>query len=105
MTDQLLAVQVKIGFTRPEQFIAPKNRSHRAIPEGGVMYDLDARLPAHLAAAMVGVSRQLINYWRKSGRLKPVDHNGRQPLYRLGDLFDVERETRHSPQSHRCPAR
>lgn len=66
------------------------------------MYDLDAKLPAHLAAAMVGVSRQLINYWRTSGKLKPIDREGRQPLYRLGDLFEVEQETRRSPQSHRC---
>lgn len=65
------------------------------------MYDLDAQLPAHLAAAMVGVSRQLINYWRSSGHLTPVDADGRSPLYRLGDLLAVERDMRRSPQSHR----
>lgn len=65
------------------------------------MYDLDAKLPAHLAAAMVGVSRQLINYWRRSGRLEPVAVDGRSPLYRLGDILDAERDMRRSPQSHR----
>jgi DNA-binding transcriptional MerR regulator len=66
------------------------------------MYDPDTKLPAHLAAAMVGVSRQLVNYWRTSGKLKPVDRDGRRPLYRLGDILQVERSTRHSPQSHRA---
>jgi len=59
--------------------------------------DLDARLPAHLAAAMVGVSRQLINYWRATGKIQP---DGRK-RYRLGDLLDVERDMRRSPQSRR----
>jgi hypothetical protein len=65
------------------------------------MYDLDAKIPAHLAAAMVGVSRQLVNYWRSEGHLVPVDHDGRSPLDRLGDLLAVERDMRRSPQSHR----
>lgn len=65
------------------------------------MYDMDARLPAHLAAATVGVSRQLLNWWRRSGKLKPVGVRGRQPLYRLGDVFHVEAATRRSPRSHR----
>lgn len=66
------------------------------------MYDMDARIPAHLAAATVGVSRQLLNWWRRSGKLKPVDNSGRQPLYRLGDVFHVEATTRNSPRSHRA---
>ena len=61
------------------------------------MYDLDAKLPAHLAARLVGVSRQLINYWRASGKLTPDE----QKRYRLGDLLAVERDMRRSPQSHR----
>ena len=66
------------------------------------MYDPDAKLPAHLAAAMVGVSRQLINYWRTSGKLHPVAYDGRSPLYRLRDVLHVERATRRSPHSHRA---
>ncbi len=67
--------------------------------------DLDAKLPAHLAARLVGVSRQLINYWRASGALTPVAVKGRSPLYRIGDLVEVERDMRRSSRSHRCPAR
>lgn len=64
--------------------------------------DLDAKLPAHLAAAMVGVSRQLINDWRKRQLIKPVTMRGRSPLYRLGDILAVEAATRRSPNSHRA---
>ncbi len=65
------------------------------------MYDLDAHLPAHLAAMKVGVSRQLINWWRTAGKIQPVAMDGRSPLYRLGDLLEVERATRRSNRSHR----
>ncbi len=68
------------------------------------MYDLDARLPAHLAAAMVGVSRQLVNYWRNAGLLRSVGASGRSPLYRLGDVLEVEQTTRRSTQSRRRSA-
>lgn len=68
------------------------------------MYDPDAKLPAHLAAALVGVSRQLINYWRASGLIAPVGHRGRSPLYRLSDILAVEAETRRSSQSRRRTA-
>jgi DNA-binding transcriptional MerR regulator len=65
------------------------------------VYDPDARLPAHLAARLVGVSRQLINYWRTAGLIQPVAHRGRSPLYRLADILRVEAETRRSPNSRR----
>jgi predicted site-specific integrase-resolvase len=65
------------------------------------VYDLDAKLPAHLAARLVGVSRQLVHYWHTAGHLTPVAVSGRQPLYRLGDLLAVERDMRNSPHSHR----
>lgn len=62
----------------------------------------DVLLPANLAAARVRVSRQLLNWWRRTGKLTPAaaDRTGR-PLYRLGDVVQVERQTRRSPQSHR----
>jgi DNA-binding transcriptional MerR regulator len=66
------------------------------------MYNMDARLPAHQAARLVGVSRQLINYWRAKGKLKPVDRQGRASLYRLADVMAVESAMRNSPQSRRC---
>lgn len=64
--------------------------------------DFDALLPASLAARRANVSRQLVNYWRRTGKLQPVavDQRGR-PLYRHGDVLNVERATRRSPHSHR----
>jgi hypothetical protein len=59
--------------------------------------NLDAKLTAAQAARYVGISRQLFNYWRTSGKVEP-DERG---LYRLGDVLEVERQTRHSPNSHR----
>lgn len=66
------------------------------------MYDPDARLPAHLAARLVGVSRQLVNYWRASGLLQPVGRASRGYVYRLGDVLEAERQTRRSPNSRRA---
>lgn len=62
--------------------------------------NLDARLPAFLAAKAVGVSRQLFNYWRSSGKIKP-DERG---LYRYGDAVLLEAKMRRNPHSTRRPA-
>jgi len=62
--------------------------------------NLDARLPAHLAALAVGVKKQLFNYWRASGKIRP-DENG---LYRYGDVVALEAQMRRHPQSRRRPA-
>ena len=59
--------------------------------------NLDARLPAHLAALAAGVSKQLFNYWRTSGKIRP-DEDG---LYRYGDVLAVEADMRKAPQSSR----
>jgi len=68
----------------------------------GVSVNLDAHLPGHMAAQLAGVSRQLVNWWRRSGLLPiaATDGSGR-PLYRAGDVLEVERRTRRSPYSHR----
>jgi DNA-binding transcriptional MerR regulator len=66
------------------------------------MYDPDAKLPAHLAARLVGVSRQLINYWRTSGILQPAARASRGYVYRLADVLEAERTTRRSPNSRRA---
>lgn len=63
--------------------------------------NMDARLPAHLAARSVGVSRQLLNYWRTSGKIQP-DDRGR---YRYGDLVMLEAAMRRDPRSSRRPVR
>lgn len=49
------------------------------------MMDLDVRVPACRAAELLGMSPQLFNHHRRSGRFTPV--NG---AYRLGDLVDAE---------------
>jgi predicted site-specific integrase-resolvase len=64
-------------------------------------YDMDALLPAHMAAEMCNVSRQLFSWWVRTGKIEPVARRGRTPLYRLGDAFDVEAQTRQSAQSRR----
>jgi hypothetical protein len=61
--------------------------------------NLDARLPAHLAARVVGVSRQLFNYWRSSGKIEP-DARG---MYRYGDVVVLEAAMRRDPRSSRRP--
>jgi predicted site-specific integrase-resolvase len=60
--------------------------------------NLDARLRPFEAAKLAGVSRQLLNWWRRAGKVAP-DGAGR---YRLGDVLDVERQTRCSPLSRRA---
>jgi hypothetical protein len=65
------------------------------------MYDMDARLPAHQAADLVGVSRQLFSWWVRTGKLESVAIAGRTPLYRLGDVLEVEKQMRRSAQSRR----
>lgn len=62
--------------------------------------DVNARLTGSQAAEVVGVSKQLINYWRISGRLKRGDDR----RYRYGDVLAVERDTRRSGYSHRIAA-
>ena len=63
-------------------------------------YDMDALLPAHMAAEKCNVSTQLFNWWVRTGKLKPVDNEGR-PLYRLRDALNVEKQMRRSGQSRR----
>ena len=62
--------------------------------------DPDAQLTVTQAAALARVSKQLVNWWRASGRITAQRRNG-QWCYRLADVLNVERATRRSPQSHR----
>lgn len=59
--------------------------------------NLDARLTGAQAALAVGVSRQLFNYWRDSGKLL----RGPDGRYRYGDALAVEKATRRSALSSR----
>lgn len=57
----------------------------------------DARLTASQAALLAGVTKQLVNYWRVKGHLKP-QADGR---YRVADVLSVEAKMRKAPQSTR----
>jgi transposase len=58
--------------------------------------------PAYLVAKKLGVSRQLVYWWTRSGKLEQAGQaeDGR-PLYSMRSALMVERETRRSPLSHR----
>jgi hypothetical protein len=62
--------------------------------------NLDALVTAaefrrYLALAGGAVSLAAISMWRTRGRIEVHGHRGNSPLYRLGDLLDVEADTRH----------
>lgn len=68
--------------------------------------NLDAQVSAREAEDYpplreAGVCRHLIGMWKTLGKLCPVGQRGRSPLYRWGDVLQVERDTRRSGQSHR----
>lgn len=69
--------------------------------------NLDAELTASQAARAMGVSRQLVHYWVKAGRLHPVPDTGTTKRFRLRDVQLAERATRNSGCSTRrlyiCP--
>jgi hypothetical protein len=60
-------------------------------------------LPAFLIARQLTVSRQLVYWWTRSGKLEQAGtaRDGR-PLYSFAAAARVERETRRSPLSHRA---
>lgn len=59
-------------------------------------------LPAFLIARNLAVSRQLVYWWIKNGKLSQAEtaKDGR-PLYDRHEAARLERDMRHSPQSHR----
>jgi hypothetical protein len=66
--------------------------------------DLDALVTATEAAAsphLQGVCRHLIGMWKTLGKLEVKDRRGRSPLFRYGDVIEIERQTRRSGYSHR----
>lgn len=64
----------------------------------------DVLVTATEAAAsphLKGVCRHLIGMWKTLGKLTVKGRRGRSPLFRYGDILDVERDTRRSGHSHR----
>jgi predicted site-specific integrase-resolvase len=79
-----------------------RSRWFRADVRPEVDVNPDARLRPADAARVLGVSKQLVNWWRRTGKIQP-DQRGR---YRLGDVQRVERQTAGSKLSTRHnPAR
>lgn len=64
-------------------------------------YDEEALLTGAEAARAVGVTRHLIGMWKRDGKLIPKARRGGSPLYRLGDVIDVDIAVRESGYSHR----
>jgi hypothetical protein len=60
-------------------------------------------LPAFLIARRLGVSKQLVYWWKTKGHLEPAGtgDDGR-PLYDLRAASRIEATMRRSPQSHRA---
>lgn len=82
--------------------VAPVCPPSPAIVPGFVLYaevsvNLDARLTRKEAAERIGVTPAAVGMWKVRGKLT-TDESGR---YRLGDVLEVERETRHHPNSRR----
>lgn len=69
------------------------------------MLDLDAVLTASEAARVARVTKQLFNYWRAKGKIVSCGTHRSRPVYRLGDVVDVEAEMRGNSRSSRSPIR
>lgn len=70
-----------------------------------VSYDRDYLLTATEATTLLPISVQLVSIWKAQGKLKPVKHRGRSPLYRFGDVMDVEQaaaEAAAAANNHRA---
>lgn len=82
---------------RARKLSSPRHSPRALFVRPEVPVDLDARIPAVFAAERLRVSKQLFNYWRRSGHISPGDDG----LYRLGDVLEVERRMRRHPNSRR----
>lgn len=59
-------------------------------------------LPAFLIARRLGVSKQLVYWWKTKGHLEPAaEGDDGRPLYDLRVASRLEAAMRRSPQSHR----
>lgn len=59
-------------------------------------------LPAFLIARHLGVSRQLVYWWTRNGKLEQAgEASDGRPLYSLRQAAAVDRTTKRSPLSHR----
>ena len=54
----------------------------------------DRLVTASEAALLLPISVQLVSIWKAKGHLKPAGTRGRSPVYRYGDVSDVETRMR-----------
>lgn len=66
-----------------------------------MQYDEETLVTGAEAARVLGVTRYLVGMWKRDGKLTPKGRRGRSPLYRLGDVIDVDIAVRESGYSHR----
>lgn len=63
------------------------------------MFDMDAMVTPAQAARVANVSRQLVKDWYDRKRL----HRDEDGLVRLGDVLELEAETKHCGQPNAFP--
>lgn len=52
----------------------------------------DRLVTASEIASLLPVSVQLVSMWKRDGKLTPAGTRGRWPVYRYGDVSDLERD-------------
>lgn len=52
----------------------------------------DTLVTATEATMLLPISVQLVSMWKRDNKLTPVAMRGRSPLYRYGDVSDLERD-------------
>lgn len=52
----------------------------------------DALVTATEASMLLPISVQLVSIWKAKGKLTPAGMRGRSPVYRYGDVSDLERD-------------
>lgn len=73
------------------------NASGRCLVFRVVTVDRDTLVTAvQIEQQIPTVSRHLVYVWRAAGKLMAKGKRGRSPLYRWGDVLDVERSTRQA---------
>lgn len=90
-----------LRFPAKSRKTGPRNKMKPFDPIGAPD---DTLVSASQAALAVGITRQAIQYWIRTGKIRPasVRDSGRtKQLFRLGDVLRVERAVSASRHSHR----
>lgn len=95
-----LAEAINCRLTWDPTAVCPK--SAESIPDrrsllysrSEVPVNRDHLVTASEASSLLPVSIQLIGMWKVKGKLNPAGKRGRSPVYRYGELLDLERDMR-----------